>query len=87
MGILLLSAALGFGFIFLSRYLHMPWLVLAGTSLLLAIALPTYIIGLQGIDRFAETHREELFTELSKTTWLPVSLNSQLETGNSQLEA
>jgi ABC-2 type transport system permease protein len=68
MGILLLSAALGFGFIFLSRYLHMPWLVLAGTSLLLAIALPTYIIGLQGIDRFAETHREELFTELSKTT-------------------
>jgi len=66
MGVLIGSAAIGAGFLFLAMYLNALWLLL---PLFLALALGTlalYMQGLGSIDRYALAHRDTLFEELCK---------------------
>lgn len=66
MGVLLLMAALGACFLFISRRFALPWLPLLAFAMLLAGALAVYTRGLRAVERFALDHREPLFEELCK---------------------
>lgn len=66
MGVLMLSAAIGAGLLFLATYLHRYWMLVPIFAIFAAIALLIYMRSLQAIDRIALNHREELFLELCK---------------------
>jgi ABC-2 type transport system permease protein len=66
MGLLLVSASLGFGAMALTRYLGLLWVMPLAMAAFTLIGAAIYLTGLRGIERFTMAHREELFEELCK---------------------
>ena len=66
MGLLLGSAGIGAGLLFLGIFFGMPWLPLPIFAVLAGVAVFVYVRSLDSIDRFALAHRDELFEELCK---------------------
>ncbi len=64
--LMLLTAAAGFGLIWISRRTHMPWLPLPVLLILAVIAFGFYIAGLSSVDALAATHRESMLDELTR---------------------
>ena len=66
MGILLLTAGVGWSLMTLSSTYHVPWALPLAMLLLLAAAAAVYWHNLQRMDAYALEHRESLFEELNK---------------------
>ena len=65
-GILLVVAAIGFGFIYLGNSLRLPWLPVAILTVLALAALAFYITGLNRLDQLAMRNRENMVEALAK---------------------
>jgi ABC-2 type transport system permease protein len=65
-GLMLLTAAAGFGLVFLSRNSRMLWLPLPVLLIMAVIAFEFYIAGLARVDRLAAIYRDSLLDELTR---------------------
>jgi ABC-2 type transport system permease protein len=66
MAVLLILATFGAGLFVAARLLHATWVLLPAFTALALLGVVVYLIGLRGVERYAQNHREELFAELSK---------------------
>jgi ABC-2 type transport system permease protein len=66
LGILSLSGSIAAGFFFLAIWLHHEWILIPLFALFAATGIAFYLRSLNAIDAFAQLHREDLLTELTK---------------------
>lgn len=65
-GMLLVSAAIGYGILLAAKYLGEMWIVPVATAAMAVVGFGVYAQGLTTIERYTLAHRDELFQELCK---------------------